>query len=174
MSKLLGHLRQRRWRKRSCPSCSSSMVSPSMWSLIEACALLGATVSLSSGFHPKSNGQFEGMNQEMETMLCCAVSQNPFYCYQQLLWVEYSNVPIRLRISSSSRPWRERYPACLSRSSSDTAAETEPRHGVASFARLSGNPPRLANTTPGRPPTRSARRCGSQHVTFLSGWNPRN
>ena len=39
----------------------------------EFCALLGATVSLSSGFHPQSNGQTERMNQEMETALCCMV-----------------------------------------------------------------------------------------------------
>lgn len=32
----------------------------------EFCSLLGATVSLSSGFHPQSNGQSERLNQELE------------------------------------------------------------------------------------------------------------
>jgi len=43
----------------------------------EFCALIGATVSLSPGIHPQSNEQSEHMNQEMETALCCMVSQNP-------------------------------------------------------------------------------------------------
>ncbi|KAI3354917.1 hypothetical protein L3Q82_004716 [Scortum barcoo] len=33
----------------------------------EFCALVGASASLSSGFHPQSNGQTERMNQELET-----------------------------------------------------------------------------------------------------------
>lgn len=35
------------------------------------CSLLGASVSLSSGYHPQSNGQ------ELETRLRCLVAQNP-------------------------------------------------------------------------------------------------
>ncbi|KAI3373264.1 hypothetical protein L3Q82_006566 [Scortum barcoo] len=42
----------------------------------EFCRLLGATVSLSSGYHPESNGQTERMNQELETSLRCLVAQN--------------------------------------------------------------------------------------------------
>ena len=56
----------------------------------EFCALLGAKVSLSSGFHPQSNGQTEWVNQEMETMLRCMVSRNPATWAEQLLWVEYA------------------------------------------------------------------------------------
>lgn len=59
------------------------------WS--EFCRLLGATVSLSSGFHPQSNGQAERMNQEMETSLRCISSRNPRSWSQQLLWVEYAH-----------------------------------------------------------------------------------
>ena len=55
----------------------------------EFCSLVGATVSLSSGFHPQSNGQTERKNQEMETALRCMVSKNPASWSQQLLWVEY-------------------------------------------------------------------------------------
>ncbi len=35
----------------------------------EFCKLLGATVSLSSGFHPQTNGQTERDNQDLERML---------------------------------------------------------------------------------------------------------
>ncbi len=35
------------------------------------CQSLGATVSLSSGFHPESNGQTERLNQDLETTLRC-------------------------------------------------------------------------------------------------------
>lgn len=37
----------------------------------EFCKLLGATASLSSGFHPQSNGQTERLNKELETALRC-------------------------------------------------------------------------------------------------------
>ena len=57
----------------------------------EFCSLMGATVSLSSGFHPQTNGQSERMNQEMETALRCLVSRNPSAWSQQLLWVEYAH-----------------------------------------------------------------------------------
>lgn len=57
----------------------------------EFCTLLGATVSLSSGFHPQSNGQTERMNQEMETALRCVASQTPSSWSSQLLWVEYAH-----------------------------------------------------------------------------------
>ena len=57
----------------------------------EFCSLVGATVSLSSGFHPQSNGQMERKNLEMETALRCMVSKNPASWSQQLLWVEYAH-----------------------------------------------------------------------------------
>ena len=55
------------------------------------CSLLGATVSLSSGYHPQSNGQAERMNQELETGLRCLVSQNPATWSNHLIWVEYAH-----------------------------------------------------------------------------------
>lgn len=57
----------------------------------EFCSLLGATASLSSGFHPQTNGQTERMNQELETALRCMTSQNPSSWSLQLLWVEYAH-----------------------------------------------------------------------------------
>ena len=55
------------------------------------CSLLGATVSLSSGYHPQSNGQSERLNQELETGLWCLVSQNPASWSKHLMWVEYAH-----------------------------------------------------------------------------------
>lgn len=53
--------------------------------------MLGATASLSSGFHPQTNGQTERINQELETALRCMASQNPSSWSSQLLWVEYAH-----------------------------------------------------------------------------------
>ena len=55
------------------------------------CSLVGASVSLSSGFHPESNGQTERMNQELETTLRCLTSDNPSTWSRKLLWVEYAH-----------------------------------------------------------------------------------
>ncbi|KAG1928442.1 retrotransposable element [Pimephales promelas] len=57
----------------------------------EFCKLLGATVSLSSGFHPQSNGQTERANQDVERTLRCMVSKNPSSWSQQLSMVEYAH-----------------------------------------------------------------------------------
>lgn len=57
----------------------------------EFCSLIGATVSLSSGYHPQSNGQTERYNQEMETGLRCLASQHPTSWSKQLLWIEYAH-----------------------------------------------------------------------------------
>ncbi|KAG1935767.1 retrotransposable element [Pimephales promelas] len=57
----------------------------------EFCKLLGATVSLSSGFHPQSNGQAERANQDLERVLLCLVSKNPSSWSQHLSMVEYAH-----------------------------------------------------------------------------------
>uniref|UniRef100_A0A8C5BNC0 Gypsy retrotransposon integrase-like protein 1 n=1 Tax=Gadus morhua TaxID=8049 RepID=A0A8C5BNC0_GADMO len=57
----------------------------------EFCSLVGATVSLSSGFHPQSNGQTERVNQDLETTLRCLVNRNPASWSDQLVWVEYAH-----------------------------------------------------------------------------------
>ncbi len=57
----------------------------------EFCKLLGATVSLSSGFHPQSNGQTERANQDLERVLRYLVSKNPSSWSQQLSMVEYAH-----------------------------------------------------------------------------------
>lgn len=57
----------------------------------EFCTNLGAQVSLSSGFHPQTNGQSEWANQELEAMLRCVVSSNQALWNDQLAWVEYAH-----------------------------------------------------------------------------------
>lgn len=55
------------------------------------CKLIGATASLSSGYHPQSNGQTERINQELESTLRSLVSGNPSSWSSQLLWAEYAH-----------------------------------------------------------------------------------
>uniref|UniRef100_A0A3Q2NXQ9 Integrase catalytic domain-containing protein n=1 Tax=Fundulus heteroclitus TaxID=8078 RepID=A0A3Q2NXQ9_FUNHE len=57
----------------------------------ELCHLLGATASLTSGFHPQSNGQSERANQELEKALRCMVSRKPQAWARQLTWIEYAH-----------------------------------------------------------------------------------
>ncbi|CAI5691324.1 unnamed protein product [Oreochromis niloticus] len=55
------------------------------------CAALGVGVSLSSGYHPQSNGQTERTNQQLESALRCVVSANPASWSSHLSWVEYAH-----------------------------------------------------------------------------------
>uniref|UniRef100_A0A8C6NU91 Gypsy retrotransposon integrase-like protein 1 n=1 Tax=Nothobranchius furzeri TaxID=105023 RepID=A0A8C6NU91_NOTFU len=57
----------------------------------EFCRLLGITVSLSSGFHPQTNGQVERFNQDLETTLRAMCLKNPQTWSSQLPWAEYSH-----------------------------------------------------------------------------------
>ena len=54
------------------------------------CTLIGTSISLSSGFHPQSNGQTERANQSMETVLRCLCAHNPASWSTQLPWAEYA------------------------------------------------------------------------------------
>lgn len=55
------------------------------------CKLVGAKVSLSSGFHPESNGQTERVNQDLETTLRCLASNNPSTWSRYVIWAEYAH-----------------------------------------------------------------------------------
>uniref|UniRef100_A0A3Q2FFW7 Integrase catalytic domain-containing protein n=1 Tax=Cyprinodon variegatus TaxID=28743 RepID=A0A3Q2FFW7_CYPVA len=55
------------------------------------CQALGATVSLSSGFHPQTNGQTERVNQDLEAALRCIILDKPTSWSQYLPWVEYAH-----------------------------------------------------------------------------------
>uniref|UniRef100_A0A3Q3A6S0 Gypsy retrotransposon integrase-like protein 1 n=1 Tax=Kryptolebias marmoratus TaxID=37003 RepID=A0A3Q3A6S0_KRYMA len=55
------------------------------------CSALEAKVSLTSGYHPQSNGQVERMNQELEATLRCLTSSNPTDWSTYLPWVEYAH-----------------------------------------------------------------------------------
>ena len=55
------------------------------------CRLIGASPSLSSGFHPQTNGQTERTNQKLEVALRCMVSENASSWSQWLPWIEYAH-----------------------------------------------------------------------------------
>lgn len=55
------------------------------------CNALGAMVSLSSGFHPESNGQTERANKDLGEALRCLAGNHPSTWSSQLVWVEYSH-----------------------------------------------------------------------------------
>ncbi|KAI4887119.1 hypothetical protein NFI96_018929, partial [Prochilodus magdalenae] len=55
------------------------------------CELMGASVSLSSGFHPQSNGQTERVNQDLGQTLRCLVAYSPSSWARHLPWVEYAH-----------------------------------------------------------------------------------
>uniref|UniRef100_A0A3Q2EG98 Gypsy retrotransposon integrase-like protein 1 n=1 Tax=Cyprinodon variegatus TaxID=28743 RepID=A0A3Q2EG98_CYPVA len=52
---------------------------------------LGARYTLTSGYHPQTNGQTERLNQELETALRCLTSNNPSDWSKYLPWVEYAH-----------------------------------------------------------------------------------
>ena len=54
------------------------------------CRGIGATASLSSGYHPQTNGQAERANQALEATLRCMTTSYPASWSQHLPWVEYS------------------------------------------------------------------------------------
>ncbi|KAJ8343696.1 hypothetical protein SKAU_G00310250 [Synaphobranchus kaupii] len=55
------------------------------------CVALGASASLSSGFHPQSNGQAERANQDLGAALRCVTARNPASWSRFLPWVEYAH-----------------------------------------------------------------------------------
>jgi len=55
------------------------------------CRGLGASASLSSGYHPQTNGQTERANQELEAALRCVSSRHPVSWASHLPWVEYAH-----------------------------------------------------------------------------------
>ncbi len=55
------------------------------------CKLVGATFSLSSGFHSASNGQTEWINQDLETTLRYMADNNPTSWATYIIWAEYAH-----------------------------------------------------------------------------------
>uniref|UniRef100_A0A3P9J974 Gypsy retrotransposon integrase-like protein 1 n=1 Tax=Oryzias latipes TaxID=8090 RepID=A0A3P9J974_ORYLA len=55
------------------------------------CRAIGATASLSSGYHPQTNGQTERANQDLEAALRCVAASHPASWSTHLPWIEYSH-----------------------------------------------------------------------------------
>uniref|UniRef100_A0A3P9HTE3 Integrase catalytic domain-containing protein n=1 Tax=Oryzias latipes TaxID=8090 RepID=A0A3P9HTE3_ORYLA len=66
------------------------------------CAAFGATASLSSGFHPQSNGQAERTNQDLEAALRCICSRHQTSWTSMLPWVEYAHNSMTLSATGMS------------------------------------------------------------------------
>ena len=66
----------------------------------EFCQKLVATVSLTSEYHPQSNGQTECANQDLETTLRCICARNPASWSSHITWVEYSHNSLRSAATS--------------------------------------------------------------------------
>ena len=52
-------------------------------------------MSLSSGFHPETNGQTERTNQSLENTLGCLAADNPTSWSRVLPWAEYAHNSLR-------------------------------------------------------------------------------
>lgn len=55
------------------------------------CRAVGARASLSSGYHPQSNGQTERANQDLGSALRCIAARHPVSWSKFLPWVEYAH-----------------------------------------------------------------------------------
>uniref|UniRef100_A0A9J8AQI1 Gypsy retrotransposon integrase-like protein 1 n=1 Tax=Cyprinus carpio carpio TaxID=630221 RepID=A0A9J8AQI1_CYPCA len=53
--------------------------------------LIGSSISMSSGFHPQSNGQTERVNQDIEKTLRCLVADNQSTWSSRLIWAEFAH-----------------------------------------------------------------------------------
>uniref|UniRef100_A0AAQ4Q2C6 Integrase catalytic domain-containing protein n=1 Tax=Gasterosteus aculeatus aculeatus TaxID=481459 RepID=A0AAQ4Q2C6_GASAC len=80
------------------------------------CQALGASVSLSSGYHPQTNGQTERVNQDLGSALRCVSARHPASWSTHLSWVEYSHNSLETEVAVPSvqehlrrarRVWRE-------------------------------------------------------------------
>lgn len=69
---------------RDCPQFTSRM-----WRAF--CTALGASISLSSGYHPQSNGQTERTNQSLSSSLQCVTARHPAAWNSYLPWVKYAH-----------------------------------------------------------------------------------
>lgn len=78
------------------PNLGSTFLSkcPLVFALQPTAMLLWATVSLSSGFHPQSNGPIGWANQVLERTLWCLASQNPSSWSQQLHGNVHNSLPV--------------------------------------------------------------------------------
>lgn len=58
------------------------------------CSLIGASVSVSSGYHPQTNGESERPHQVLEKGLHSLVSQTPSSWSKNLTWAEFDHNPL--------------------------------------------------------------------------------
>ena len=95
------------------------------------CKLIGATVSLSSGYHPESNGLTERLNQDLEATLRCLVSANPSSWSSQLPWAEYAHNTLKsAAIGMSPFECQFGYKSPLFREQEDDAGVPSPYSGL--------------------------------------------
>ncbi|RXN32978.1 Retrotransposable element Tf2 type 1 [Labeo rohita] len=71
--------------------CVLGAVAPSISSTGREMCIRDSTSSLSSGFHPQTNGQTEWANQQLERFLRCFAGEHQRSWARYLVWAELSN-----------------------------------------------------------------------------------
>jgi len=92
-----------------------------VWSAF--CKAVGAAASLSSGYHPQTNGQTERANQDLEAALHCVTAHHPVSLSSFLPWIEYAHNSLSCSatvmspfMARCSQPKRRRWQSLLWRS----------------------------------------------------------
>ena len=144
------------------------------------CKIFNITCSLTSGYHPQSNGKTERANQDLETGLHCVMAKNSSSWSSFLTWVEYSHnslssaatgmtLTATSRLLSLLRNVMSRSPLFRLRSPTVWKCGRRPERPLRTLH--SAVRARQIVTASPRLPTYLDRECGFLPATFPSKWS---